>query len=190
MALDVTPRDPLLPEFSRLIDAPAVLAAGGASEHLSANDGERAALARRLGLVSIASLEATLELRTWRGCGLEVEGVLKARVVQSCVVSLEPIESMIETVVLARYLPSAMNPSDSLEMTEAALDPFATEPPETLPQSGRLDLGELVTQHLAIAVDPYPRRPDAEFAGHIEKDAQGEGGPFAKLAALKPRPKE
>jgi uncharacterized protein len=164
--------------------------AGGASEHLVANDGERAALAARLGLVKLLALEAALDLRVWRGCGLEVEGVLKARVVQTCVVSLEPLESAIEAPIHAQYLPATMIPADSPDAAEAVLDPLAAEPPELIPEDGRLDLGELVTQHLAVGLDPYPRRAGAEFAAHLEKVTPPEQGPFAKLAALKRPPEE
>ncbi len=180
----------VLPEFSRIVDARAIVMAGGASERLVASDSERAALAARLGLVQLLSLEAALDLRVWRGCGLEVEGVLKARVVQTCVVSLEPLESAVEAPIRAQYLPAVMIPADSPEATEAALDPFAADPPELLPEGGRLDLGELVSQHLAVAIDPYPRRANVEFAAHLEKATAPEQGPFAKLAALKRQPEE
>jgi len=180
----------VLPELCRIVDAPAIVMTGGASERLVASDSERTALATRLGLAQLLSLEAALDLRAWRGCGLEVEGVLKARVVQTCVVSLELMESAIEAPIRAQYLPAAMVPADSPEATEAALDPFAADPPELIPEGGRLDLGELVTQHLAVAIAPYPRRADAEFAAHLEKAPAPEQGPFAKLAALKRPPEE
>jgi hypothetical protein len=183
-------RDPVPPEFSRVVDAPAIVLAGGGREHFTASDSERAALAARLGVVALLSLEAALDLRVWRGCGLEVEGVLRARVVQTCVVSLEPLESVIEALILAQYLPAAMVPDDSPEAAEAVFDPSAADPPELIPEGGRLDFGELVTQHLAIAIDPYPRRAGAEFASHLDRASSPEQGPFAKLAALKRPPKE
>jgi hypothetical protein len=183
-------RSVVVPEFSRIVDAQAVVVAGGASEHLVANESERAALATRLGLVRLLSLEAALDLRVWRGCGLEVEGVLKARLVQTCVVSLEPLASAIEVPIRAQYLPAAMVPADSPEATEDALNPFAADPPELIPEGGHLDFGELVTQHLAVAIDPYPRRAGVEFSAHLEGAAPPEQGPFAKLAALKRPAKE
>lgn len=178
-------QDSAFQEFSRIVDAPAIVVAGGASEHFEANESEKVALAARLGVVKVLSLEADLDLRVWRGCGLEVEGGLKARVVQTCVVTLEPMESAIEAEIRAQYLPASMIPQDSPEAREAAIDLSAAEPPEGIPEGGRLDLGELVTQHLAVAVDPYPRRVGAEFSGHLERATSLEAGPFAKLAALK-----
>lgn len=182
-------RVPTAPEFSRFIDAPAIVAAGGARERLVPKDTERAALAARLGLAGLNALEATLDVRVWRGCGLEVSGTLKALIVQTCVVSLEPFESAIEVPVHAQYLPQAMLPRESLAAETQLADAFAPEPPELLPESGRVDLGELVTQHLAIAIDPYPRRPGVTFDAPREENAPARESPFAKLAALIRPPK-
>lgn len=54
---------------------------------------------------------------------------------------------------------------------------------------GAIDLGEAVAQTLALAIDPFPRGPNADAAlraaGVIgEEDA----GPFAVLKALKDKP--
>jgi hypothetical protein len=178
-------REPPAPELSRLLDFASTVLAGGAHEHVMASASERAALARRLGVVEVRALEAMLDLRPWRGCGLETEGVLRATVVQTCVVSLELVESAIEAPISARYLPAAMSMSEASEPTQGDLDPFAEEPPEIVGEGRCIDLGELIVQHLAVAIDPYPRRPGAEFSAHIEAAASPDEGPFAKLAALK-----
>jgi hypothetical protein len=49
---------------------------------------------------------------------------------------------------------------------------------------GRIDLGAIAAEHLALGLDPYPRAPGAEFADHIE-DAARETSPFAALGLLK-----
>lgn len=69
------------------------------------------------------------------------------------------------------------------------LDPGDDDPPEPL-DGPLLDLGELVSQHLSLAVDPYPRAPGVSLEGIQEvvestPDADGPPeGPFGKLAAL------
>jgi hypothetical protein len=42
------------------------------------------------------------------------------------------------------------------------IDPLADEP-EPL-EGDRIDLGEIVAEELALAIDPYPRAPGAELA--------------------------
>ena len=59
------------------------------------------------------------------------------------------------------------------------------EPPEQL-IDGKLDLGALASEFLLLAIDPYPRKPGAEFSPPKVED-EGDH-PFAALAALKKRP--
>jgi hypothetical protein len=51
---------------------------------------------------------------------------------------------------------------------------------------GKLDLGAIATEFLLLAIDPYPRKPGAEFAPVKADDASAK--PFAALEALKKRP--
>ena len=44
-----------------------------------------------------------------------------------------------------------------------------------------LDLGEAAAEQLGLALDPYPRRPDAELPAF---EAEEEQGPFAALRGL------
>ena len=52
-------------------------------------------------------------------------------------------------------------------------------------RDGRIDLGAIVAEHLALGLDPYPRSPGVAFDGHIEDDPAADPSPFAALAALK-----
>ena len=40
------------------------------------------------------------------------------------------------------------------------------DPPEPI-RAGRMELGELVAQHLSLALDPYPRKPGAELPAEV-----------------------
>jgi hypothetical protein len=64
------------------------------------------------------------------------------------------------------------------------------DPAEEL-TDGRIDLGEVVAQQLAVALDPYPRAPgaDGRFAQSDQEGAAAKGGntPFAALERLRPR---
>jgi uncharacterized metal-binding protein YceD (DUF177 family) len=170
------------PEFSRVIeveglgDAPAVFP-------LEANATERAALARRFGLPAIGSLKAKLRLqRVHGGTALRLTGRLEADVTQSCVVTLEPVENRVEEEFTILYAADA--PTEAIE-TDTDSDESWAEP---LPHGG-LDIGEVVAQHLSLALDPYPRRADAAVEGRwAEGEAPTKESPFAALAKLKSRP--
>ncbi len=68
---------------------------------------------------------------------------------------------------------------------EVLVDPEGVDPAEPLPAEG-IDLGELVVQELAVALDPYPRKPGAEVpAEYRPPEVETKEGPFAALKALK-----
>jgi hypothetical protein len=48
---------------------------------------------------------------------------------------------------------------------------------------GQIDLGAIATEFLILAIDPYPRKPDAVFQPPPGGDDSAH--PFAALAALK-----
>ncbi|HEY1452267.1 MAG TPA: DUF177 domain-containing protein, partial [Roseiarcus sp.] len=45
---------------------------------------------------------------------------------------------------------------------------------------GKIDLGALTAEHFALGLDPYPRKPGAEFVAPDEQAAPD--SPFAALA--------
>ena len=96
---------------------------------------------------------------------------MRARVGQTCVVSLEPIESELDEAIDATFGPPG-----------AAVRTDADEPPGPL-AGGSVDLGALATEFLILGIDPYPRKEGVEFAPPKVEDA-GEH-PFAVLAPLK-----
>jgi uncharacterized metal-binding protein YceD (DUF177 family) len=175
------------PEFSRPVAVSSVFRQGALDLALEASPEERKALAGRLGLVDLATLAAALSLEPWQQDGIAVRGTFTAELAQSCVVTLEPVPCRLTGPVEARYLPAAT--AAALSPGELLSDPEGPEPPEPLPASGVIDLGELVVQHLAVALDPYPRKPGVAFdpaGAGLDQTAES---PFAKLAALKSPPK-
>lgn len=151
--------------------------------HVAADAEERAALAAALGIPEIQTLEADIEIRPLPGHSYGVRGRLRAEVVQTCVVSLEPVpESVAEDidVTLVPATRSARADVPDLVDTEAEDD-------QGFYENGRIDIGVIVAEHLALGLDPYPRKPGVEFPGHIEDLPTPEESPFARLAALKSR---
>ncbi len=142
----------------------------------------RTALAAHAGVRELPQLSATFDL-VRQGGGVHVTGRVRARVGQTCVVTLEPIENAIDDLIDVRFV-AALEADDVPAPGLHALDEDE-EPPEPL-VNGKVDLGALATEFLLLGIDPYPRKPGAEFAAPTTAEA-GEH-PFAGLEALKNRP--
>ncbi|BBF93431.1 YceD family protein [Blastochloris tepida] len=140
----------------------------------------RAALARHVGALSVPELKATLELVVDRKGTVTVTGRLTGRVVQACVVTLEPMESAIDEAVDVRFAADAG--PDYAPGAEVEFGYESADPPEPI-INGRIDLGAILTEFFSLGVDPYPRKPDAAWQPGDEQ-AHDES-PFAALARLK-----
>lgn len=155
-----------------------------------AKPAEREALARRFDLVGLDLLRGEAVLRPWRKVGLTLHGRFEARLVQKCVVTLEPVESRIEESFTLRFLPAEMleEQADAPgSEREIIIDAESEEPPEAI-ENGRVDVGEAIAEQLALAIDPYPRKPDIAFeaaAALAGEEAQARENPFAALEKLK-----
>lgn len=167
------------PEFSRPID---IRQAEGKHMRLEASKEECAALARRFALVGVERLEAELTL-TRTGNGAEARGKLDAAIVQSCAISGEDLPVTISEPLFLRFVPAAEVQQLDEEIELAADDCDEMEFDGTM-----IDPGEAVAQSLALAIDAFAVGPLAEEArrraGIIGED---QTGPFAALAALKPK---
>jgi len=173
-----------VPEFSRLVPRER-LGDRVVVEEIAAAPQERAALARRFGLLGLDLLAATLRLESGGGAGLlRLDGHLSAEVTQACVVTLEPVASRVEEDFSLLF--SVEGGPASATAREVVVDPEAEEPPEALGPGG-LDLGEAVAQQLALALNSYPRAPGAALseAETPENDTDAPAGPFGVLEALK-----
>ena len=174
------------PEFSRPVSV-AKLGSRLASYTIEANEAERAALAERFELVSLGRLVAEVALHRDRG-DIRVEGKLEASLVQSCVVTLEPVPEEIDESFVVLYRPG---------LDEDEADRLALEDPDgdlVEPLAGdAIDIGEAVAQSLSVAMEPYPRAPGVELPeiddGEETEDAAAPEGsrPFDALAGLKRR---
>jgi uncharacterized metal-binding protein YceD (DUF177 family) len=145
---------------------------------LVADDRARDAIAKVAGLAALPRLEANFELARHGADGLRVTGRVAATVVQSCVVTLEPVESAIDEAVDLTFLPDAAPATETAGLQ--ALD--TDEPPEAI-RDGVIDLGAVATEFLLLGIDPYPRKPGAVFDAPPAGDPSSH--PFAALAALK-----
>ncbi|MGA2638909.1 YceD family protein [Methylocella sp.] len=183
--------------LSRIVEVDEV-PEGGLQIAIRADAAERAAIAKSAGLIAVESLEAALEIAKQGEGKFKVVGPLRARIVQTCVVSLEPFESEIHAEVAADFAGHARKslPRRSRSTRDAAREAEAVD---DLAQSfaaqldapdpivdGRIDLGALVEEFLVLYLDPYPRKPGVRFEGAEFSGAPDEAAsPFAMLKKLK-----
>ncbi len=151
-----------------------------------ANAAERARLAERFGLLALDRLTAALSLKRGRGRLIQVQGRFEAEVVQACVVTLEPVRARLSESFTVAF---RTEPAGGAGAVVIGVDD--EDPPEELIE-GRIDLGEIVAQQLAVALDPYPHAPGAEEKAEVSEPGESAAdrrtaSPFAALARLRER---
>ena len=143
---------------------------------------ERSRAAHDLGLESLPSLTAELTVRPWLD-GAEVTGRFAAVVEQLCSLTLDPFEQPLAGEIEVRLVPAGSPNGPAAQGGEVEYDPDAPDPPDLL-AGHDLDLAAIVLEHLALEIDPFPRRPGAEFEFSPQAATDS---PFAALEALKAR---
>jgi len=165
------------------------ISSAGITGHLEATKEQREEITKALDLLELEEFRFDFQLhRTKRG-RFNLKGQLHARALQSCVVTLEPVPAVIEEVIDIDLWPAG-----DVEHLEVEAEPESMslqfDGPE--PISGdSIDVGLLAYEHLAAALDLYPKKTNAK---HDWSDrTSGEDGdtrdnPFAALAKLKVMP--
>jgi uncharacterized metal-binding protein YceD (DUF177 family) len=130
---------------------------------------ERDAVATRMGVHAVNALTCRFMLHRGAGQVIQALGSLAARVVQVCVVTLEPFEANIAEEFSVRFVPEDQL-SEEVEIEAEDEIPYA---------GGSIDLGEAASEQLALALDPFPRRPGVAF---LEEGEDLPQNAFASLA--------
>ncbi len=167
--------------FSRPVRVEA-LPKDGLTQTIEANPAERAALAKLNGLPSLAKLTATFVLRRAGRGGVRVDGVVHAELTQTCVVSLEPFEVTLDEPVDVRFAPPAEEAAAPRGASAGQAETIlidAEDAPDPI-VDGRIDLGALAAEFMALGLDPYPRKPGVAFAPPAEITTAD--SPFEALA--------
>jgi uncharacterized metal-binding protein YceD (DUF177 family) len=155
----------------------------GLHRDIEAGEAARAAMAEVADLREVLSASASLDVIPRSGGRFHVAGRVRARVGQTCVVTLDPIENDIDEEVDLTFAPPEQIPVLSDLVDDAAeSDEEIPDPPEPI-VNGVIDLGRLATDALFLAIDPYPRKPDAVFEPLVVAD-DPEDHPFAALKTL------
>ncbi len=147
---------------------------------VAADSNECAAIAARLGLLSLNRLEAHAVLSR-DGQRVRAAGRLKASLEQACVATGESVPARVDEPFELLFVPEPKSGSadEEVELGEADLDTMFHD-------GAAIDLGSAIADSLALVLDPYPR---SAGAGAALKEAgvlsEEEAGPFAALAVLK-----
>jgi hypothetical protein len=175
---------PSVPEFSRRVTAEALREGAGAEVAAQASPAERAALRDRFGVPDVRAFSAAATVSPWGPGGWRVEGRVEAGLGQTCVVTLEPVETALSEPFQRFFAPAAR-----LDEAAALLDEDARDELEALGEA--IDVGEIAAEAAALAIDPYPRKPGAVFDGAASAPPGAAPltpealRPFARLAALR-----
>lgn len=160
------------------------ISANPVSVRLAADENELKAIAQAWDVLAVQALEADLVINRWKRDGVRVKGRVTARLTQACVVTLEPVDEVIDEQFEQIFVPDnsklARRPAN--DDGELLLDPDGPDLPETF-SGDTIDVGDVVTEFAALAIDPYPRKQGVAFEDHVEDDGSNDKrpSPFATL---------
>jgi uncharacterized metal-binding protein YceD (DUF177 family) len=160
----------------RTVDVPK----GGLARTRAVTDDERTAIIALIGLLSLERLEARYRIEAIAGNAYKLTGRVSAAVEQACIISLEPVADTVDADFDVEFWPdikTADNDEDASVLGGPDIEPL---------ERGIIPVGRIVYESFAAALDPYPRRPDAEFNWQDPKaPAPEKASPFAALSKLK-----
>jgi uncharacterized metal-binding protein YceD (DUF177 family) len=185
-------------EIERMVDLDKMGAGGSTALEVTPSESERAALARRFGFLGLPAFSARATIDRRAGGQVVVEGRLRGRIVQACILSLDPVTQELDETFRIAFKQDLAEELDA-ENGETVLS-AQVDAPEPL-AGNMLDVGEIVAEQLALAADPYPRRPGVKLEDVLPKPrnagnegrragkSDGRRHPFAGLAALRDKPR-
>jgi hypothetical protein len=153
------------------------------AQSLEANERTRQAVARYLDVVAIKALSAELTAKPWLD-GVEICGRINGSVTQTCSVTADDFDEDVAAEFIVRVVPpdSPNAPTDDA-VGEIEIDLEADDPPDVA-EGQSIDLAHYVVEHLALELDPFPRKPGAAFEPPPEEKP---ASPFAVLRQLRPK---
>ena len=164
-------------EMSQIVDIRTVGARPKIIEWQATKE-ECKAIAERLKIRAVKALSASVSVEVEDL--VTVKGCFNADVVQSCVVTMADVDEHIKDSFTEYFSTSQATKSIDLDMEAPDVEPI---------ENGRIDVGELVIEYLALALNPYPRK-EGVVSGLAQRDKEEEEKtrPFAGLADLLKKP--
>ncbi len=131
-------------------------------------------IARTLNLASLDSFQADVSVKPARE-GWRLNGRVVADAVQTCGLTLEPLPVRVDETFTIDLVEAVETEDEEIDVDLDADVPDVIE-------DGRIDLGQYAVEQFALALDPFPRKPDAVF---VQPEEPSEISPFAVLKAFK-----
>lgn len=162
------------------------ISANPVTVQIEAAPAELERLAATWKVLAVRSLTSEIQIARWKKDGVLIKGRVRADIEQACVVTLEPVAARIDETFEQIFVPEGSKLARVMlsDTSEMVLDPEGPDLPEVF-VGDTIDAGEVIAEAVALAIDPYPRKPGIEFEGHIEDDASGPDARPSPFAALK-----
>jgi uncharacterized metal-binding protein YceD (DUF177 family) len=148
---------------------------GGVKRTLEPDAATRARIVKALDLASLDAFTAEMDLAP-SPAGWRLSGRVRASLAQTCGITLEPLPLEIDASFALTLAEAVEEDSEEIVIT---LD---DESPDLI-ENGQIDLGQYAVEQLALRLDPFPRKPGAEF---VQPPEPAEISPFAVLKQLRP----
>ncbi|AGK57570.1 hypothetical protein HYPDE_29473 [Hyphomicrobium denitrificans 1NES1] len=153
---------------------------GGLDREREASESERIAIAEDLRLLKLDRLAARYRIKPLADGGYRLSGRVMSAVEQACVVTLDPVADEIDApfdVEFRQQVDRADNDEEASVLAGSDVDSL---------ERGVIPVGRIVRETLSASLDPYPRRPGAEFTWQDPRGIEPkETSPFAVLSQLK-----
>jgi uncharacterized metal-binding protein YceD (DUF177 family) len=156
------------------------LSQAGSRIDVVANSDELARLAQWADVDAVRAFGAQVELRRLSRTRFSFDAELEADIVQSCVVTLDPIATHIARHITRELHFSSHPRAEGGELTLAAGDEDVPEEIANLDY----DLAGPLLEEFVLAIDPYPRKEGVTFEPPAQP-AEPPQSPFAALKRLK-----
>jgi len=134
----------------------------GVRKKIIATDKECEEVAKILNVVALRQVKADFAITRWRGAGLKVIADISAEVDQNCVVSLEPVSSGMQEQAEWFFKSEARSKKDIDNEAVLQIDPLGKDPADLLVE-GRVDLWQMLIEHMCLMIDPFKRSASVEF---------------------------
>lgn len=169
-----TPVSSIVPELSRVVELDRLLQLPNGYTIKSTKE-ECDKLAKRFEFVWIESFDLHFNITHLgnKSIDYKVEGTIKAKLAQECIVSLKEVPEEIDFSFDFRVVHPKQEKDFELELSEFEDFEFSSD--------GIIDLGEIGAQYLYLSVDPYPRFEKEE----VKAQTEPKKNPFLVLEKLK-----
>lgn len=153
---------------------------GGLKRVRAATEDERKRLADALELLALSDLTVSYRIEPLAKGAYRLYGHLDSALAQACVVTLEPVAAKVAANFDVEFWPTVDVPEEGED--KRILEGRDIE----VLNKGEIPVGDIVFETLSASLDPYPRKPDAEFSWQDKAGENSEkANPFAVLSKLR-----